>query len=123
MKRSSITRNIVLLSSFAAFALALGGCFGQGNTPDDLGQTSNDPGSAELVGVDRVPMPTVAHSQRDLSISGRAPLGGANFGPQPEPWAGSSDDGDPNGGPQPEPWKAYRIAPAPEGEPAPGPKP
>ena len=118
MKRFSIIRNLVVVGT-----LALGGCFGQGTGPDDLSQTDNDPRHAELVGVEGTATPVmVAHSERNLAISGRTPLGGANMGPQPEPWTGAN--GDPNG-PQPEPWKPRRGAPDPsdgEGSSAAAPK-
>ena len=112
MKRFSSIRNLVLLTA----AFALGGCFAQAPGPDDLSQTDQSR-RAELVGVDTGRTPMVAHSQSQggHAISGTTPLGGANMGPQPEPWTGgSSADGDPNGGPQPEPWKPHKIAPDPE---------
>ena len=104
MNRFSIIRNLVVVGT-----LALVGCFGQGAGSDDLSQTDKDPRHAELVGVEGTATPTmVAHSERNLSISGTTPLGGANMGPQPEPWTGANND--PNGGPQPEPWKPRRSA-------------
>jgi hypothetical protein len=102
MNRFSMFRNLVLLCT-----VSLGGCLAQNNGPNDLSQTDNEPRHAELVGVDGVETPVVAHSERNLAISGSTPLGGSQSGPQPEPWHGAS--GDPNG-PQPEPWKPRTVA-------------
>jgi hypothetical protein len=110
MNRFSIARNLVLLG-----ALALGGCFAQGD-PEEVGQT-NDPRS-ELNGGRGS---NVAHSERNVGISKTSPLGADVAGPQPEPWTGDNLDGDPNG-PQPEPWKnARRVAPDPDNASAPNP--
>jgi hypothetical protein len=102
MNRFTIARNLVLLGT-----LALGGCFAQGNGPEDVGQTGSE-SRHEVVGADNTA--NVARSQPNLAISHTSPLGADVQGPQPEPWNGDSEDGD-NGGPQPEPWKPLRIAP------------
>lgn len=96
MNRFNIARNLVLLGT-----LALGGCFAQGDGPEDVGQTGSE--ARHVVATDE----GANAPRRDpgWSIVGTRKLGVDVAGAQPEPWSGfgENQDGD-NSGPQPEPW-------------------